>query len=114
MSKLEDMLDELTSCAQRLRSALDGRTPMYAMSAELEKSKQAILEYVREQTRWIPVSERLPEDNGRYVIWCSTHFKGYWIECLFEFGQFLTDAKVTHWREGPPAPETKQMEDEWW
>lgn len=29
------------------------------------------LKAYREQTRWIPVSERLPEENGRYVVYIN-------------------------------------------
>ena len=27
------------------------------------------LKLLREQTRWIPVSERLPEEGGKYICW---------------------------------------------
>ena len=48
----------------------------YKFSKEHEQLAEWLkeLKQLREQTRWIPVSERLPEEDGRYLVTCKIGF----------------------------------------
>ena len=81
---------------------------------------------LKEQTRWIPVSERLPEDVGSYLIyyheWSNGDFlpkyddyrirvmrfmnNGKWCmpACTDKRCEADTNREVTHWMPLPPAP----------
>lgn len=56
---------------------------------------------------WIPVSERLPEHGGQYLVVYGKYYRdianylfaGIWACCYLG-----TDVKVTHWRELPALP----------
>ena len=56
-----------------------------------------------ERTRWIPVSERLPEKNGQYLVYSG------WVRTLLcLYGEWACDPKespVTHWMPLPSAPQ---------
>lgn len=61
------------------------------------------------ESRWIPVSERMPEKPGHYHVvrldredWC-------YCEMLYEETAHFTSKGVTHWIEAPPVP----VEEEW-
>ena len=74
---------------------------------------------ILEQTRWIPVSERLPEKNGRYLAYiidkynklrcimtCKYYADGYWK--WYPDGECLSD-DVVAWM---PLPEEYKAESE--
>lgn len=83
-----------------------------------------------EQTRWIPVSERLPDENGRYIVFMNTkvfsirilHFaknlneisldfkskKAGWYDYDSEYG-FFERTEVEAWM---PLPQPYKVEKE--
>lgn len=69
--------------------------------------------------KWISVKEHLPKKSGKYLVWTeydtfdTVHFsavKGRWndFDDLPERPDdgYYVDKIVTHWSEGPTAPET--------
>jgi len=56
-----------------------------------------------EKLRWIPVSERLPEKNGQYLVYSG------WVRTLLcLYGEWACDPKespVTHWMPLPSPPD---------
>lgn len=80
------------------------------------------LKQLREQTRWIPVSERLPEEDGQYIITVKyKHEEGYediYVEHgewdngkwdMFGFGHCGEVEKILAWM---PLPEPYKAESE--
>ena len=70
------------------------------------------LSQLRERTRWIPVSERLPKRDGFYLVLENVNqVAGYYHWCK-QFG-WNTDGgriniqSVTHWMPLPPPPEAE-------
>lgn len=60
------------------------------------------------ESRWIPVSERMPTKNGHYHVfrldredWCYGEMNEEFT-CKPQF--FFTSKGVTHWLEAPPLP----------
>lgn len=62
---------------------------------------QARIAELENADRWIPVSERLPEQPGHYLA-CSIH--GHVHLTGFHAGRFGSSRELTHWRELPPGP----------
>lgn len=68
----------------------------------------------QEANRWIPVSERLPDKDGEYLVNVASCY-GYTFEIgdidiyRFEEGKFQTDTpiEITYWRPLPKAPESE-------
>jgi len=83
------------------------RTENARLTAELAE--------LRERTRWIPVSDGLPEDSGRYI--CAIRYneepKKMWVEQRFWniFGWDMYTSIVTHWMPLPEPPEATDADN---
>ena len=68
-----------------------------------------------EAQRWIPVSERLPDDEEAVEIWLqyddisitAIHYKSWWIMCGDD--KLFAEHMVSHWRK-PQPPEKGEYE----
>lgn len=64
------------------------------------------------KSQWIPVTERLPESSGEYLVYCG-EYDGICIlhyEVLKTKGKFKTKWKtVTHWMPLPDSPKEGAM-----
>ena len=102
---------------------------------EIRRALNMGIAAIKREQRWIPVSERLPEEYGEYMItWTTSHsmvngkygflgtaeyeltgeydaennrFKGEWL--LEEYVENYSDVKVTAWM---PLPEPYKAESE--
>ena len=77
-------------------------------ASKLIEARQRIRE-LEEAQRWIPVSERLPENSGRVFIHMGNKYE---VIASLVKGKFINDAgsecsNVTHWRPLPEPPEEK-------
>jgi len=74
----------------------------------IEDALQARIAELEAQLRWIPVSERLPEENGQYLIfWECKHGKGIEIDAYstsLGWHDVYSDLH-THWMPLPNLPE---------
>lgn len=68
---------------------------------------------LREERRWIPVGERLPEEGVEVLWWCDSddQDRGVYVgkrdRSLIVWGshEWFIDADFTHWQPLPPGPE---------
>jgi len=68
---------------------------------------------LREERRWVPVGERLPEEGVEVLWWCNSDdedrgvFVGERDRSLIAWGghEWFIDADFTHWQPLPPGPE---------
>lgn len=59
-----------------------------------------------EQTRWIPVSDRLPEREGYYLTVDKPEYVGAYVNVhKFSAGTFHGFFPITHWMPLPEPPE---------
>lgn len=76
----------------------------------LEGDREGLLAQI---PRWIPVSERLPEESGRYLViaiepWfgstCTEIMRYRAGENLWAYDGRITESKITHWMLLPEPP----------
>lgn len=72
----------------------------------IEDTLRAELAALKEQMRWIPVSERLPEDDTSVLIFIEneTYYAAFAYGVFWEISDFALEG-VTHWRPLPTPPE---------
>ena len=73
---IDEALETLKDTRAGLYCAVDGNPTVYADA--LEMAIKAL-----EQTRWIPCSERLPEDEGDYLVTFKLSFMNFIEVCTF-------------------------------
>lgn len=91
-------------------------------AASQTEPRQATYESATESERtvrvpeWIPVGERLPEENGLYLTCWANHpdepsvvlFDGGW--CWGNGDPMMDENRISHWMPIPPAPQDKAEE----
>ncbi len=108
---------EVPSAIARLKAAITpGLDPLgQGYTALVESLDVAVvlgeLERLQETARWIPVAERLPEKEGKYLVCCPSLDPGNPpLMCVWfdpDYGWYSTEmwAKaVTHWMPLPEPP----------
>lgn len=113
LTKAADAIEDLEKC---LAIAL--------LEYQIANNKWLITEeYTKQKLQWIPVTERLPNCNGCYLVW-RPHFFGGEIGmpsiCYFDgsntwhdsygvdFERILHPKDVTHWMPLPQPPESEE------
>lgn len=91
-----DLLDE--NCRQAKAECLDCATEHEQLAAWLEELAER-----READRWIPVTERLPDKNGNYLVLLNN---GEMTTDIFDEEELFMGfwGYMTHWRPLPPKP----------
>ena len=79
---------------------------------EYRKALSMAIAALREQPKWIPVTERLPKDDSDVLaylrigeegrIYPANYAKGVWWDCIFNTPATKT---TTHWMPLPEPPE---------
>lgn len=126
MNTNETLRDEDTSMGIALKFAEKfqahyPKKPIIPMMVELAKDIDSLVasriselegenKRLREKHRWIPVTERLPEESKRYLCY-TPHFEDDpLIACIYEDGKWYEESFditewVTHWRPVQPPKE---------
>ncbi len=111
MSDKSDIVERL-----RLRCALELDEQYLCDAIECEAADEierlrAEIARLREERRWVPVGERLPEDNVGVLAWgpCNGGAEMVWREHgkwhLSFVGTYIPDSTYTHWQPLPTGPE---------
>lgn len=66
----------------------------------------AAIELLEKEPRWIPVSERLPKDDGLYLVYTEEQP----FVCPFEDGEFFID-EVLAWMPLPPPYQPQEWSE---
>lgn len=74
-----------------------------SIAASLNESVELVRKL--QQPRWIPVSERLPEDSGDYLVHdsCGNIFQNFFGTVVKRWS--ARDGMITHWMPLPDPPE---------
>ena len=81
--------------------------------ADMVELAAAEIARLREERRWVPVGERLPEEGVEALWWCNSddQDRGVYVgkrdRSLIVWGshEWFIDADFTHWMPLPPGPE---------
>jgi len=97
----------LGEVATRLSELVEERRSISTLLQKVE-SLEAENNRLREERRWVPVGERVPDDTVECLVFHKRSkecrrayvYKGDWWD-----GVYLITGNVTHWRPLPPGPE---------
>ena len=107
-----DLIERLTAENADLRKEIEWKDMVIALAQKEQAKAEAERDALREKQRWIPVTERLPEEKVNCIVhykhaYCDTD--DYWAIgfCFYDGEKFKFDPvyKVTHWMPLPKAPE---------
>ena len=89
-------------CANKAEKAADA---IEELSKQHEQQRQNLIALMNEKPRWIPVTERLPEKNGVYLVYVYREVTemNYWHGKWHMLRDDYTKA-VTHWMPLPEPP----------
>lgn len=76
----------------------------------IEDALNARIAKLEAERRWIPVSERLPENGGEYWVWFDDDFTGIKTSGYCDYSKqngWDNTERVTHWLPLPEPPEVQ-------
>jgi hypothetical protein len=68
------------------------------------KQPEAVLDYQASSSKWIPVSERLPEQGQEVIVYSGGVLKPTVFACQFWNKHYDSWARITHWMPLPEPP----------
>ena len=115
--KVNELIQDLRDRAEFLQKVNRDSSIHNSFAETMSQAANAIEELSK--PKWIPVTERLPEEYDRYYLVCLNNWNTDF--CLYTkekgFGMYITpkwwDAndEVTHWMPLPSAPEPPKEEE---
>lgn len=99
-----------------IKALKDWKNDPLAMNAEIDPclvdDALSVIEQMGQERRWIPVSERLPDDGSDILVYCDdgeesrivacNYDNGVWFDCIF--CQVTVFKHITHWMPLPQPP----------
>ena len=109
-NEIADFLEKYESEKENLiHYNADLNNQLNKAEAHIEKLQKQLAE---QQPEWISVEDRLPEENGTYLIAVKgsyvSHFTGFDIESNEFCDNVFRKADVTHWMSLPEPPKPKE------
>lgn len=110
-----DLAAAVEGLASRYRAQADRIGTLQALdtaNTSIIKSLRARIAELEAAARWIPVEERLPDDDGHYIVAVGEHVSRSPIdwtdrdvyECVYSGVGWHTANDVTHWQPLPQPP----------
>ena len=103
----KSVMQEAAEALETLQQELQDERHRHDRYVDFELAQAEELRKLKDQTRWIPVTERLPEESGEYLAYCG-EFDGICVvyyEILKTKSKWRTNWKqVTHWMPLPEPP----------
>ena len=109
-----DAWDFTFACQQTMHEAADA---IEELSRDLDSMNEANIALYGALPKWIPVSEKLPEESGHYLICleckCNGESLGAWMQMAWfcekfywehRYGDGIFNETVTHWMPLPEPP----------
>ena len=120
----EKMFEQLDWCGYECEAGILKNNVAYIELKEWCKQTQSDLAALKEQTRWIPVEERLPVDNQPVLVnvkgyvypkigWhCHNVYTPQWSTSDDLYFHDISYGQVTHWQPLPTPPTSDVKEGE--
>lgn len=91
------------------REAADAIEELTALSRRQEVELVELTGELASKPCWIPVTERLPEEDGCYLVAVKNdHQRRYSKTAWFSHGSWFARQDVTHWMPLPQPPEEEE------
>ena len=104
MVKYDELIKQLRCYAKSEEDALKHFIPKLAMA----EAADAIEELQSQLPRWIPVSDRLPENDKTVLVWNRRNSREYFD--VYDHGRWiiLEWEDITHWMPLPEPPKDSE------
>ena len=116
IEKLKDMLRNAAGGPEGIQMCQEAADALSALQAENDRMKEEV-----QQMQWIPVEERLPEQENTQVLMTdgechyisSRNNMVRFLDCegIFIPGKAGAGVKVTHWMHLPKVPKEEKEDD---
>ena len=115
--EINELIRELRNRGLHNGSTLGHHSGLYEVAADAMEIQQKRIAELEEQRRWIPVTERLPDKDGFYIVVMNGDIWGepdVWSStaCGFYDGRWDEDgATISHWMPLPEPPKNIKRRD---
>lgn len=106
----EKQIEEMAKVFCGMKNGCDGCMWNKAHCHERNYAEELYNAGYRKQ-EWISVEDRLPEDNGRYLIFDASNIGISWYKKKDEYYSYIWRNNFTHWMPLPEAPKMRKDDE---